>query len=174
MDENRCLRIAGVVKESVVDGPGLRFVIFAQGCPFRCKGCHNPQAQPFEGGYLVSIDELIMEITNRRLLRGVTFSGGEPFAQAGAFALLGRAVREAGLDIVTYSGYTYEELLALGEEAIALLEVTNILIDGPYLEEKRERGLLYRGSANQRIIDVPRSLAEDAICLSPLHYGHSF
>ncbi|MEW6574711.1 MAG: anaerobic ribonucleoside-triphosphate reductase activating protein [Bacillota bacterium] len=152
------LRIAGVVRESVVDGPGLRYVIFAQGCPHRCPGCHNPETWDPAGGYKVTVEEIVADITRNPLLNGVTFSGGEPFSQAEAFAPLGRVLKEKGYDIVTYTGYAYEELQATADKAVQdLLEITNILIDGPFIQAQRDLTLPFRGSRNQRIIDVRAS-----------------
>jgi anaerobic ribonucleoside-triphosphate reductase activating protein len=95
------LRIAGYTKESVVDGPGIRFVVYAQGCPHRCEGCHNPETWDFGGGKEISEDDLVSLISDTRLLSGVTFSGGEPFSQAKEFASLAKRVKSLGLDIVT-------------------------------------------------------------------------
>ncbi|RPF49479.1 anaerobic ribonucleoside-triphosphate reductase activating protein [Thermodesulfitimonas autotrophica] len=154
------LRIAGVVRESVVDGPGLRYVIFAQGCPHHCKGCHNPETWDPAGGYEITAAELLADISRNPLLKGVTFSGGDPFLQAGAFAVLGRALREEGYNIVTYTGYTYEELQTMAEKGVReLLAVTDILIDGPFVLAERDLTLPFRGSKNQRIIDVRASRA---------------
>ena len=104
------LRIAGIVRESIVDGEGLRFVIFGQGCPHRCPGCHNPQTHDFSGGTVVPFSRLLSEIRKNPLLKGVTFSGGEPFCQAEAFARLARQIRTlpGKLDLTVYSGYTFE------------------------------------------------------------------
>lgn len=160
------LRIAGYDRESVVDGPGIRFVVFAQGCPHRCEGCHNPETWDYAGGQELDEKELMDLIRGSRLLKGVTFSGGEPFSQAGAFASLGRQVKEMGLDIVTYTGYTFEEVLAKAgedENFKALLDVTDILVDGKYLAAERDISISYRGSRNQRVILVPASLAAGEI-----------
>jgi anaerobic ribonucleoside-triphosphate reductase activating protein len=155
------LRIAGFDDESVVDGPGIRLVIFAQGCPHHCPGCHNQETWDPDGGWEISEEEIIGCINRGKLLRGVTFSGGEPFAQAAEFASLAARIRAKGLDIVTYSGYTFEELLK-GSEADAdmrrLLELTDLLVDGPFLMEQRDIGLTFRGSLNQRLIRLPDSL----------------
>jgi anaerobic ribonucleoside-triphosphate reductase activating protein len=149
------LRIAGVVKESVVDGPGVRYVIFTQGCPHRCIGCHNPQTHDFLGGYEVSIAELWQSIVATKLIRGITFSGGEPFAQAAGCAELANLAKSRGLDVLTYSGYYYNELLLMAKDDSAidgLLRVTDILIDGPYDITKNDPNLPFRGSKNQNII----------------------
>jgi len=140
-----------------VDGPGIRYVIFVQGCPHHCEGCHNPQTHDFEGGYFVDGEELLRDICANPLLSGVTFSGGEPFCQAAALAALGEAIHEKGLNIITYTGFLYEDLLekANADEGIrALLSVTDTLIDGPFILAERDLSLSYRGSRNQRIIDL--------------------
>ena len=152
------LRVSGIINESIVDGPGIRLVIFAQGCERRCPGCHNPETHPLDGGREIDITEIHTMIKANPLLRGVTFSGGEPFLQARAFAGLARLTREAGLDVVVYSGYTIEEILELGGAYRELLDETDILIDGAYIEAQRTLDASYKGSANQRIIDVPSTL----------------
>lgn len=153
------LRIAGVVKESVVDGPGLRYVIFTQGCPHCCVGCHNQQTQSFAGGYEASVTELLQSINDTQLIDGITFSGGEPFSQAAACAELAKQIKHtrSDLNIITYSGYYYAELLALAIKNPAigmLLQFTDILIDGPYEATKKDPALPFRGSSNQNIIKL--------------------
>ncbi len=159
------LRIAGVVRESVVDGPGIRLVIFAQGCPHGCPECHNPETHDPHGGKTETVENLLAMITSSPLIKGVTFSGGEPFYQAGKFACLGERLKALGkgYDIVTYTGYLFEELVALSEinpDYYRLLAVSDVLVDGPYLKEQRDLALAFRGSRNQRIIDVKSSLAQ--------------
>ncbi|MCR4643996.1 MAG: anaerobic ribonucleoside-triphosphate reductase activating protein [Oscillospiraceae bacterium] len=158
------LRISDTVNDSIVDGPGLRFTVFVQGCPHNCPGCHNPQTHDFNGGTLIPEEELLERIKGNPLLDGVTFSGGEPFCQAKALAALGREIRKLGLNIMTYSGFTFEQLYARrDEDGIGeLLEVTDWLVDGPYIEELRSLELHFMGSSNQRILDVPKSLAAGA------------
>ena len=125
----RMLRVSGIVEESIVDGPGYRFTVFTQGCLHGCPGCHNPQTHPLDGGTEVSADALFDRIARNPLLRGVTFSGGEPFLQAAALApLAARIHAQTRLDVVTYTGYTYEALRdgATAENAWAdLLEQTD-------------------------------------------------
>jgi anaerobic ribonucleoside-triphosphate reductase activating protein len=128
------LRLAGLVPESVVDGPGIRFVVFAQGCPHHCPGCHNPETWDPEAGKLVEVEEILSMIAGARLLKGVTFSGGEPFLQAEALSELARGIKKLGLDLMVYTGYEYEELLELARTRPAymeLLELTDILVAGP-------------------------------------------
>lgn len=110
------LRIAGTVENSIVDGEGIRYTIFVQGCPHGCPGCHNPQTHDFQGGKLIDAAVLLKEIASDPLLDGVTFSGGEPFCQAAALAALGKQVHDLGLNLVTYTGYTWNQLLADGRE----------------------------------------------------------
>lgn len=157
------LRISGVIRESVVDGPGIRFVVFTQGCPHHCPGCHNPETHSFEGGKLVDIERIAGEILKNPLLKGVTLSGGEPFCQPGPLAELAHAVHAKGLDVMVYSGYTFEELLKRGEaepDVLALLNETDVLVDGRFVEAEKSLMLKFRGSKNQRIMDVPQSLAK--------------
>lgn len=155
------LRIAGAVGDSIVDGPGLRLTVFTQGCPHRCPGCHNPQTHDFAGGCDAEVEELFEQYRENPLLRGVTLSGGEPFCQPEPLAELARLVHGAGGDVFCYTGYTYEQLLGLDDPAVAaLLREVDVLIDGPYLEAQRDLTLLFRGSANQRLLDLPRTRAE--------------
>ncbi|MGI5850597.1 MAG: anaerobic ribonucleoside-triphosphate reductase activating protein [Caldicoprobacterales bacterium] len=160
------VRIAGIIEESIVDGPGIRMVIFAQGCPHRCKGCHNPETHDFEGGYLMSLEDIVQLPSRNPLLDGVTFSGGEPFSQAKAFSMLGRRFKDLGLDIMTYTGYTYEFLLENSKETSAwkqLLDVTDVLVDGKFEIEKKNLLLPFRGSENQRIIDLKETRRQNKI-----------
>ena len=156
------LRIAGTVNDSIVDGPGIRFTVFVQGCPHNCRGCHNPQTHDFSGGTIVSTDELLEKIKGNPLLDGVTFSGGEPFCQAGALASLGKEIKKLGLNIVTYTGYTFEKLFGSRDQNNwnELLGVTDILIDGPFILEQKDWEIKFRGSSNQRYIDCQKSLEE--------------
>ena len=151
------LRISGVIEESIVDGPGFRYAIFTQGCPHGCPGCHNPQTHDFNGGTLIDPLCLLPEIDENPLLSGVTFSGGEPFVQPKALLPLAREIKKRGLHLLIYSGYTYEQLSALArtDQAIAeLLRLCDTLIDGPYVEEERDLTLQFRGSSNQRILQL--------------------
>lgn len=153
--ENRnTLRVAGFVKESVCDGPGIRFTIFVQGCFHNCEGCHNPHTHDPNGGYDITIDEFLKMIDSNPLLEGVTFSGGEPFLQAESLVDLAKECRERGLSIVTYTGYLHEEIVKESENAAwqELLELTDILIDGPFVRELETHGKIFRGSSNQKIV----------------------
>lgn len=154
------LRIAGTVGESIVDGPGIRYVIFTQGCPHHCPGCQNPETHDFGGGQTVETGTLLEDIRKNPLVSGVTFSGGEPFAQAAALLPLAKALRRDGKHLMAYTGYTFEELLQGGDDVRALLEQLDLLVDGRFILEQRSLELRFRGSANQRILDVQGSLAE--------------
>lgn len=149
------IRIAGIVRESIVDGPGIRFVVFAQGCPHHCEGCHNPGTHDFAGGYDCDIETILDAIGENPLLDGVTFSGGEPFCQPAAFYKLAKGIRERypKLSITIYTGFTYEDLIQ-GEVERPLLSMADYLIDGRYMEEERDLTLQFRGSRNQRIIEL--------------------
>ncbi|MBR4628072.1 MAG: anaerobic ribonucleoside-triphosphate reductase activating protein [Ruminococcus sp.] len=155
------IRIAGTVNDSIVDGPGIRFTIFTQGCPHNCEGCHNPQTHDFTGGTVVDTDELIAKIKGNPLLDGVTFSGGEPFCQAEALAYLGSQIKALGLNIVTYTGYTFEKLWENRESNgwKSLLDVTDILIDGPFILAQKDWEIHFRGSRNQRCLDCKASMS---------------
>lgn len=151
------LNVSGVVDDSIVDGPGLRYTIFVQGCPHHCQECHNPQTHSFEDGQKRTLQSLMMDIRDNPLLYGVTFSGGEPFCQPAALAVLGKQIKKSGLNIMCYSGYTYEQLLEKAENEPGvkeLLEVIDVLVDGPFIIAQRDLNLLYRGSTNQRLIDL--------------------
>ena len=157
----KILNLAGIIKESIVDGPGIRMVVFVQGCPHHCKGCQNPQSWSFEGGEKGDIDIIINAAKRNPLLQGLTFSGGEPFCQADALADLGKMCHENGLNVVTFTGYTFEQLTEgfdQNPQWKSLLEQTDYLIDGPFILEQKSLMLHFRGSSNQRIIDVKKSL----------------
>lgn len=154
------IRIADMIQDSIVDGPGFRFVLFTQGCPHNCSGCHNPGTWDVDGGREADTDEIIAAIKKNPLTDGVTLSGGEPFIQAGPCAEIAAAAKESGLNIWVYSGYTFEELMALGGDAEKLLRLTDVLIDGRFQIEEKTYTAKWRGSSNQRVIDVQRSIAE--------------
>lgn len=160
------IRIAGTENDSIVDGPGMRFTLFVQGCPHNCDGCHNPQTHDFNGGEIKDTDEIVAKIRKNPLLDGVTFSGGEPFCQCLALYEIGKKVKEMGLSIITYTGYTIEYLLENGNDDnnyLKLLSVTDFLIDGEYEKDKKSYLLNFKGSSNQRAIDVKRTMAEKKV-----------
>ena len=161
------IRLYGTAPDSIVDGPGLRFAVFVQGCSHGCPGCHNPESQPCGGGTVRDIDDLVAEIAANKLAQGVTISGGEPFEQAAACAELARRCRELGLNVWTYSGYTYEQLSAGAPDPAArdLLDQTDVLVDGPFVQARHSFDLKWRGSFNQRLIDVPATRRAGRIVL---------
>ncbi|WP_303691401.1 anaerobic ribonucleoside-triphosphate reductase activating protein [Megamonas hypermegale] len=149
------IKIAGVVNDSIVDGEGFRFAIFTQGCYHNCPQCHNPQTHDINGGHEADTDELFRQICENPLLSGVTFSGGEPFLQPKPLSELAQKVHERGLNITTFTGYTLEQLWQMHDEDVdALLNQTDVLIDGPFVAAKKDISLRFRGSSNQRIIDM--------------------
>ena len=160
------MRIADTVSDSIVDGPGLRFTVFTQGCPHHCPGCHNPETHDPAGGREVSVSELEEEMGKNPLIDGLTLSGGDPFCQAAECADLARLAHEKGLNVWTYTGYTYERLLE-GDlpGALELLEQTDVLVDGPFLLAEKSYEALFRGSTNQRLIDVKQSKAAGHVVL---------
>lgn len=152
------MRIAELVTDSIVDGKGLRLTVFVQGCPHHCAGCHNPQTHDFGGGREVEPEEILKMLTENPLLDGITLSGGEPFCQALPCAQLAREAKKLGRNVWTYTGYTYEQLVAEARpERLALLEATDILVDGPFLLAERTLELPWRGSRNQRLIDMEQT-----------------
>ena len=162
------IRVAGFEKESVVDGPGIRYVIFTQGCPHGCPGCHNPATHDFLGGILMDTGEILQDIKKHSYLSGVTFSGGDPFIQPEPVLEIATVVKGHGLSVVLYSGFTYEELLVLGEKNSAisqLLQVGDLLVDGKFRLEEKDLSLAFRGSLNQRLVDLQRSRIEEKTIL---------
>lgn len=167
-EESLPIRIAGIVRESIVDGPGIRFTVFCQGCPHGCLDCHNPETHDFDGGYDCSQEKILAAIDNNPLLRGVTFSGGEPMCQPEAFYQLAKKIKERNLDIVVYSGYTYEMLVEMGKKRKAIIDLLNIadyLIDGPFIKAEKDLSLVFRGSRNQRYIDLNRTRKDKKLVL---------
>lgn len=153
------LELSGIVGDSIVDGPGIRTTVFSQGCPHHCPGCHNPETWEFGCGTPMEEERILEIVRSNPLCRGVTFSGGEPFAQAEGFARLARLLKATGYEVASYSGYTFEQLLRGSKAQRELLEAIDILIDGPFLLEEKSLEVPFRGSKNQRILDVPKSLA---------------
>ena len=153
------LKLSGIVEDSIVDGPGIRVTVFCQGCPHHCPGCHNPETWEFGCGTDIDEERILEIVRSNPLCRGVTFSGGEPFAQAEGFAKLAKLLKQAGYEVASYSGYTFEQLQKGSAAQQELLENIDILIDGPFIQAEKSLELVFRGSRNQRILDVPKSLA---------------
>ncbi len=163
--DHTTLRIAGAVQESIVDGPGIRYVIFTQGCPFHCKGCHNEQSWDLKGGLEVNLGVLYDEMTSNPLVTGVTFSGGEPFIQPEPLTVFAKIAKSQGYSIWSYTGFTFDKLLT-DPKRRALLELLDVVVDGPFVLEKKSLELDFRGSSNQRIIDVHKSLLSGKVILA--------
>lgn len=159
------LYLAGIAGDSIVDGPGIRTTFFAQGCPHHCHGCHNPETWEFSGGTPMEEETLVEIVRDNPLCRGVTFSGGEPFSQAEGFARLAALLKAKGYEVASYSGYTFEALVQGTEAQKKLLASIDVLIDGPFLMEEKSLELNFRGSRNQRIIQVPKSLKAGSVIL---------
>ncbi|MBD7910943.1 MULTISPECIES: anaerobic ribonucleoside-triphosphate reductase activating protein [Clostridium] len=157
----KMIRLAGIAYESLVNGPGLRRVFFSQGCKHNCRGCFNPDTHDFSSGEERDMDELIQDVVENPMIKGVTFSGGDPFERAQEFAYMAKKFKEHGLNIWSYTGYTYEYILENIDKVPGWKELMgnlDVIVDGRFEEDKKEDGLRFRGSNNQRIIDVKKSL----------------
>lgn len=159
------IRIAGIVPESIVDGPGFRYTVFTQGCFHDCPGCHNPDTHDPNGGREMSVAQIVAQMGKNRLIDGLTLSGGEPFLQVEPCLELAKAAHALGLNVWAYSGYTFEELMADSEKSRLLAEC-DVLVDGPFILTQRTLEKRFRGSKNQRVIDVKRSIAQGEIVLA--------
>lgn len=154
--------------DSIVDGPGLRTVIWTQGCPHHCKGCHNPQTHDFDKGFKVDVKDIIEQIRNIKLQRGITISGGEPFVQVEPLIEIAKTIKdEMNYDIWVFSGYTFEELISSKnkDKNLEFLKYVDVLVDGKFEEDKKDYKLLFRGSSNQRLIKVKETLDSKEIKL---------
>lgn len=180
MADSATIQLYGTAPDSIVDGPGLRYAVFVQGCSHACPGCHNAESQPRCGGTPCSIDALVADIRANGLVHAVTLSGGEPFEQAPAVAQLATRLKALGYGIWTYTGYLYEDLLAVANGGTVdcgldpkgvkvLLDATDVLVDGPFVESLKSLGLQWRGSSNQRLVDVPASRAAGKVVLWETH-----
>ncbi|NYE58763.1 anaerobic ribonucleoside-triphosphate reductase activating protein [Carboxydothermus ferrireducens] len=160
------LKVAGITRESVTDGPGLRLVVYTQGCPHRCDGCHNPETWDVSGGYELESELIFEQIKENPLLAGLTISGGEPFLQAKNLIDLVQKTSVLGKNTVIYTGYTFEELMQIGQhqpEILELLKAADYLVDGPFIKELKTFTLPFRGSSNQRFIDLKKSFLQKQI-----------
>ncbi len=163
------IRLASNIQiDSIVDGEGIRAIIWTQGCPHNCLGCHNPQTHDFNGGFEVDLNELKKEINELELVDGITFSGGEPFFQPKACAELAKTAKKRGLNVWSYSGFTIDELLKMSktnQDVLRFLENLDVLVDGKFMLEFKSYNSVFRGSSNQRIIDVEKSLKKNKAIL---------
>ena len=168
---NQKLRIAGTVNDSIVDGPGIRYTIFTQGCPHHCPGCHNPQTHDFAGGQDADVEKILEEIFNNPILSGVTFSGGEPFCQAEALLPIAEAIKEKGKHLMIYTGYLLEYLQKMENAGVQrLLELADVIVDGPFILAEKNLTLSYRGSENQRVIDMVKTRKSGEVVLYRSEY----
>lgn len=159
------IRLAAYLQpDSIVDGEGVRTVLWTQGCPHACPGCHNPGTHDFDGGALVDVDEVIAELQKVKNQDGITLSGGDPVCQSDACYEISKVAHEMGLNVWCYTGFTYEQML-LNPKAKRLLEQIDVLVDGKFMLEEKSYDIYFRGSRNQRIIDVKKSLEEDKVIL---------
>ena len=163
---------ADLQSDSIVDGPGLRTVLWTQGCSHRCKGCQNPQTWSHKGGGLVEIKEVLKAIDELECQTGFTFSGGDPMYQVEACNIIADYVKKKGMNIWVYTGFTYEELLKLAKKNPVYLDFfkkIDVLVDGRFILEERDLSLLFRGSRNQRLIDMPKTLEMGEVVLFNEH-----
>lgn len=159
-------RVSGIVSDSIVDGQGLRLAVFMQGCPHGCPGCHNPETWAVNGGQEADTEEVCRMLDSNPLLEGLTLSGGEPFIQPEAAAQMAAYARQKGLNVWAYTGYTLEELQANPDEPVQqLLQLIDVLVDGRYQQNRRSLELRFRGSANQRLVDMVRTRAQGKVVL---------
>ena len=160
------MRIANTIQDSIVDGPGLRFTVFTQGCPHHYPGCHNPETHDPDGGVEISVEELAQRMNSNPATDGLTLSGGDPFLQAAECAQLAKIAHESGRNVWAYTGWTYEALLKEGDpDRLALLEQVDVLVDGPFVEKLKSYAALFRGSSNQRLIDMNKTRETGEIVL---------
>lgn len=163
--------ISDIINDSIVDGKGMRLTVFTQGCPHNCKGCHNPQTHDFNGGKIVDTDSIIKIAIENPLLDGITLSGGEPFMQPEACLDIAIKAKKYGLNIWTYTGFTFEEIINSNDnKKIELLKNTDILVDGKFIEEQRSLDILFCGSRNQRIIDIKKTFENNTIIIKKFDY----
>lgn len=167
----KTVRLSGIAYESLVNGPGMRRVFFSQGCKHNCEGCFNPDTHDFNGGEELDMDSLIEDTLSNPMIKGVTFSGGDPLERALEFSYMAKAFKKAGLNVWCYTGYTFEyiiENMKLNNFLKELIENIDVLVDGRFELSKKDDSLRFRGSKNQRIVDVKRSLEKEEIVILDL------
>ena len=155
-------------KGSIVDGTGIRAVVWTQGCSHNCPSCHNPETHSFDGGFVIDTSEIKKEIGNLKAEEGITFSGGDPMMQATACLDIAKYAKEKKLNIWCYTGFTFEELLKMSKtkpSILKFLELIDILVDGRFVLKEKSLNLKFRGSRNQRIIDVHKSLKTNRVVI---------
>ena len=165
---NTKIRLFGVANDSIVDGPGLRYAIYTQGCSHHCEGCHNKESWPFSGGTVTTVQAILEDIGKNKLVKNVTLSGGDPFDQAAPVAVLAKELKVRGYGIWGYSGYTFEELQEKAkqdEDVAEILESIDVLVDGRFEMTKKSLSLKWKGSSNQRVIDINKTRTSGEIVL---------
>lgn len=155
---------ADIQPDSILDGSGIRTVIWFQGCLHNCKGCQNPETHDMNGGIVVDVDELKMKLKNLKYQSGITLSGGDPFFQPEAALEIAKFAKSIGLNVWTYTGFTYEALLS-DKSRLDLLKNVDVLVDGKFMMDKKSLNCKFRGSTNQRLIDVKKSLEAGGVVL---------
>lgn len=154
--------------DSIVDGEGIRSVLWTQGCAHNCKGCHNPQTHSFDSGYLIEVEEILSQIDKLEGQKGVTLSGGDPMFQAKPCAIIAEYCHKKNLNVWCYTGFTYEKLIELSSknpDILKLLSNIDVLVDGKFILEQKSFDVKFRGSKNQRVIDVQKSLKTGKVCI---------
>ena len=149
--------------DSIVDGDGIRTVIWFQGCKHHCRECQNPETWNFDGGMEVDIEDIKEQLKKLKYQTGITLSGGDPFFQASAAAEIAKFAHSIGLNVWTYTGFTYDEIINANDEKMELLKNTDVLVDGKFEIDKKSLACKFRGSTNQRVIDVKKSLEEGGV-----------
>ncbi|MEG1892580.1 MAG: anaerobic ribonucleoside-triphosphate reductase activating protein [Bacilli bacterium] len=156
---------SSIQKDSIVDGLGIRSVIWFQGCSHNCKECHNPETHDMLGGYSVSLEDIYKEIDNLEFQDGITLSGGDPFYQVEAATKIAEYAHKKGLNVWSYTGFVYEDLIKNKDKYLKLLSNIDVLIDGPFMNNKKSFSCKFRGSTNQRIIDMNETLKKGVLVL---------
>lgn len=160
------VRVAGFNKDSIVDGKGVRYTVFMQGCKHKCPGCQNPDTHDINGGEEMDTDDIIKDIGKHKYHKGITLSGGDPFFQPKAAKELANKTHELGKDVWCYTGFTFEEIMnSNNQDMIALLKSIDILVDGKFIQGCKTLNMAFRGSSNQRLINVPKTLELGEIVL---------
>lgn len=158
-------RAAGFEKNSIVDGPGMRYVIFFQGCLHHCEGCHNPETWPVLGGNKYDMDNIKKEIAKDPMISGITLSGGEPFLQPRAVLDICVWAKQRKLSVWCYTGYDWEQLIEWEDARKDILKYVDVIVDGEFKKDELSLDISWRGSRNQRLIDVQASLKKGEVVL---------
>lgn len=163
------IRLAAELQpDSIVDGEGIRTVIWTQGCPHHCKGCHNPSTHDFNGGLDIDIEKIKKELKQIQYQDGITFSGGDPFCQPKECMEIAKYAKKLDMNVWCYTGYTFEQLMVLSkknEDILSFLNQIDVLIDGKFILAEKSFDVAFRGSKNQRIIDVQKSLKQNRVVI---------